>query len=379
MTFIRHMMDLTSVMRLPRSQRKIVFYSEGKSYWVHLEGILKEFLSQTNIPVCYITSSKDDPGLHYYHPNLKSFKIDEGGCRNWLFKNIDTDLMVMTMPDIETYQVKRSKYPVHYVYVQHSLVSLHMVYRKGAFDHFDSIFCAGPHHLKEIRATEEKYHLPPKKLIEHGYGRLDAIIANRKSAKLPPANNPKRILIAPSWGKHSLVETIGNQLVSHLLESKFYVTLRPHPQTVKYAKVQLKKILERHKNNSNFDLEVNIASQDSLHRADLMISDWSGAALDYSFGLGKPVLFIDVPRKVNNPEYELLDIIPFEVWIRNNIGKIQSADQLDSLIDSVNELLLDNTYADIDLIVKQNVFNIGKSAEVGAKYLAQLLKSSDCY
>ena len=161
MTFIRHMMDLTSVMRLPRSQRKIVFYSEGKSYWVHLEGILKEFLSQTNIPVCYITSSKDDPGLHYYHPNLKSFKIDEGGCRNWLFKNIDTDLMVMTMPDIETYQVKRSKYPVHYVYVQHSLVSLHMVYRKGAFDHFDSIFCAGPHHLKEIRATEEKYQLPP--------------------------------------------------------------------------------------------------------------------------------------------------------------------------------------------------------------------------
>ena len=135
----------------------------------------------------------------------------------------------------------------------------------------------------------------------------------------------------------------------------------------------------KHKNNSNFDLEVNIASQDSLHRADLMISDWSGAALDYSFGLGKPVLFIDVPRKVNNPEYELLDIIPFEVWIRNNIGKIQSADQLDSLIDSVNELLLDNTYADIDLIVKQNVFNIGKSAEVGAKYLAQLLKSSDCY
>ncbi len=50
-----------------------------------------------------------------------------------------------------------------------------------------------------------------------------------------------------------------------------------------------------------------------------------------------------------------------------------------SRIDSVNELLLDNTYADIDLIVKQNVFNIGKSAEVGAKYLAQLLKSSDCY
>ena len=378
MTFFRHLMDVTSIMRLPRSERKIVFYSEGKSYWVHLEGILKEFLSQTNTPVCYVTSGKDDPGLHYKHPNLRSFKIGEGGCRNWLFKNIDTDLMVMTMPDIETYQVKRSKYPVHYVYVQHSIVSLHMIYRKSAFDHFDTVFCAGPHQVKEIRAIEEKYQLPEKTIIEHGYGRLDAIIENRKISKAQPPNNPKKILIAPSWGEHSLVETIGNQVVSHLLENKFHVILRPHPQTIKYAKVQIKEILERHKNNSNFELEVNIACQDSLHQSDLMISDWSGAALDYSFGLGKPVLFIDVPRKVNNPEYELLDIIPFEIWIRDNIGKTHSAEKLDSLSDSVNEILSNDTYADIDSIAQQNIFNIGKSAQVGAKYLAQFLKGSDC-
>jgi len=44
-----------------------------------------------------------------------------------------------------------------------------------------------------------------------------------------------------------------------------------------------------------------------------------------------PVLFIDVPRKVNNPEYELLDITPFEIWIRNNTGKTHSAEKLDSL------------------------------------------------
>jgi CDP-glycerol glycerophosphotransferase (TagB/SpsB family) len=378
MTFFRHLMDVTSMMGLPRSERKIIFYSEGKSYWVHLEGILKEFLRQSNIPVCYVTSGKDDPGLHYKHPNLRSYKIDEGGCRNWLFKNIDTDLMVMTMPDIETYQVKRSKYPVHYVYVQHSIVSLHMIYRKSAFDHFDTVFCAGPHQVKEIRAIEEKYQLPEKTIIEHGYGRLDAIIENRKISKAQPPNNPKKILIAPSWGEHSLVETIGNQVVSHLLENKFHVILRPHPQTIKYAKVQIKEILERHKNNSNFELEVNIACQDSLHQSDLMISDWSGAALDYSFGLGKPVLFIDVPRKVNNPEYELLDIIPFEIWIRDNIGKTHSAEKLDSLSDSVNEILSNDTYADIDSIAQQNIFNIGKSAQVGAKYLAQFLKGSDC-
>ena len=32
-----------------------------------------------------------------------------------------------------------------------------------------------------------------------------------------------------------------------------------------------------------------------------MVSDWSGAALEYSFGLKKPVIFLDLPKKVNNP------------------------------------------------------------------------------
>ena len=69
-----------------------------------------------------------------------SFKIDDGWVRNWFFENIETDVMVMTMPDINQYQVKRSRHKVHYVYTQHSLVSLHMVYRPGALDHYDSIF-----------------------------------------------------------------------------------------------------------------------------------------------------------------------------------------------------------------------------------------------
>ena len=64
---------------------------------------------------------------------------------------------IMTMPDLNQYQVKRSKYPVHYIYIQHSLVSLHMVCRKGAFDNYDTICCAGPHHVREIRAVEKKY------------------------------------------------------------------------------------------------------------------------------------------------------------------------------------------------------------------------------
>ena len=36
------------------------------------------------------------------------------------------------------------------------MVSRHMVYREGAFDNYDTICATGPHHVKEIRAIEEK-------------------------------------------------------------------------------------------------------------------------------------------------------------------------------------------------------------------------------
>ena len=42
---------------------------------------------------------------------------------------------------LESIPNKKSKNKVHYVYIQHSLVSLHMAYREGAFDHYDYILC----------------------------------------------------------------------------------------------------------------------------------------------------------------------------------------------------------------------------------------------
>ena len=373
MNFIRHLLDVVAIMQLPKSQRRIVFYSEGKEYWVHLEGLLKEFLNFSNVPACYISSSEDDPGLCYKHPNLKSFRIDEGALRDWLFKNIDADVMVMTMPDLDQYQVKRSKKPVHYVYVQHSLVSLHMVYRKGAFDKYDTICCAGPHHIREVRAIEKKYNLPPKKLVEHGYGRMDSIIDSREKRKGKPANDPPKILIAPSWGENALIENVGEKVVLNLLETGFHVTLRPHPRTVKLTKSKLDAIVRQHRRNPNFVYEVDIASQKSLHQSDLMISDWSGAALDYAFGLRKPVLFIDVPRKVNNQEYESINIEPFEVGIREKIGRIQSLQELDDLSRSVYDLLSKETYIDHKSLIEKNVFNSGNSSRVGAEYLMQVI------
>ncbi len=372
MNFFRSILDIATFMQLPKSKRRVVFYSEGRANWPHLEPVLRSFLNFCDMPVCYFTSSTDDPVLSLEHQNLTVFSLDEGFLRNWFFANVDTDIMVMTMPDLDNFQVKRSRFPVHYVYIHHALVSCHMVYRPGAFEHFDTVFCAAHHHVEELRALEKLYQLKPKHLVQHGYGRLDAILA--KASAHPVKPDPKHILIAPSWGNQGMIETVGNKVIRLLLNADYKVTLRPHPQTVKFSAKILREIRQKYQNNSSFTLETNVADQSSLHHSSLMISDWSGAALDYAFGLGKPVLFLDVQRKVNNPEYKDLEIIPFEDKIRENIGVIVSLEKLDSLTTYVDRVLMRNDWSEkMSSLRMTHVFNIHKSGEIGARALMELL------
>ncbi|MNG16310.1 hypothetical protein D3C84_1002110 [compost metagenome] len=58
----------------------------------------------------------------------------------------------------------------------------------------------------------------------------------------------------------------------------------------------------------------------SLLSSDIMLSDWSGAALEFAFGLERPVIFADVPRKVLNPDYTQIGLEPLEVQIRHCPG-----------------------------------------------------------
>lgn len=77
MKFIQHIRDVMRFIQLPKEQRRLTFYSEGKNYWPHLKGLVLEILNTTDIPVCYISSGDDDPGLLFEHPNYVTFKIDE--------------------------------------------------------------------------------------------------------------------------------------------------------------------------------------------------------------------------------------------------------------------------------------------------------------
>ena len=100
----------------------------------------------------------------------------------------------------------------------------------------------------------------------------------------------------------------------------------------------------------------------------MMVSDWSGAAIEYAFALEKPVIFCDVPRKVNNPDYQEIDREPIEVSIREKIGTIWDGV---SPLAEVMDLCDQKSQGDWQALRKASVFNQGRADEVFKQFLIE--------
>ena len=370
--------ELEKFNKLSLDERLIVFYSEDISSFVHFEQIIHELTEKMGCQICYVTSAKDDPILTSQNKRIKAFYIGLGAIRTKFFMELKAEVLVMTMPNLETYFIKRSKvYPVHYVYVFHSIVSTHTIYRKGAFDHFDSIFCVGPHHVEEISATESVYNLKHKNLVKYGYGLLDNLQTNKsmKNQQRCTEDGKKKILVAPSWGKNGLLETKGLELVKILLDGGYHVTVRPHPMTIRKWSKTIKAIENEFKSNANFEIEKDVSTFESLYSAYGLISDWSGIAMEYAFACELPVLYIDGSPKINNSSYDKIACEALEITIRNLIGKVISPNELESLpkiIESTYENI-DNFKTKIQEVRDKTVFNLGESGMNGAQEIVKIL------
>lgn len=361
---------------LPDKEREIVFYSEGAGYWIYFEPVINHLTQVCRQSLVYLTSERGDPILTSPPEGVSSYYIGEGIIRTLLFTGLKARLMVMTMPDLETFHIKRAQ-GVHYAYIHHSLVSSHMIYREEAFDHFDSVFCSGLHHVEEIRKREEQAGLKPKLLIEHGYGKLDSILSDldKAEADYSGTTEPYTILIAPTWGKEALFERHGPSFIGPLLDAGFRVIVRPHPQTRRFHPKIIRDMMERYQHFENFSFDGDMSSKRSFLEADLMVSDWSGAALEFAFARLKPVLFIDVPRKVLNQDYSSLGIEPFEVSIREKIGRVVSEEQIMSLPAIISSLREADGISDENIrdTRGRSVYHIGDSGKVGADALIEIL------
>mgnify|MGYP001315377565 FL=1 len=366
--------ELKKFENLTDKERSIVFYAENEASMNHFRLLISELTEEKNLQICYVTSVKNDPIFSSKNKNILPFYIGDGTTRTKFFLTLKTKILIMDMPDLDRFHIKRSKvHPVHYIYIFHSMFSIHSYLREGALDNYDTIFCVGEHHKKEIRATEERYGLKEKKLIEYGFGRLDTLMWEKKKFQKTDMKNKNLVLITPTYGENNLLKICGKDLIKILLQEGFTVMLRPHYKILKDSKKLINSIIESFGNNPDFILEEGIIPSEKFHNSKCMISDWSGISLEYAFTFERPVILIDLPKKNLNPNSGDIPMEPIEISIREKIGHVVSPNNLEKIPEIIKNLDNDNFSEQIRKIRSELVYNIGKSAKIGAEIIEKNL------
>lgn len=358
-------------------KKQLVFYSEKSGFYKYFKGVIEYVIQNSDIVIDYVTSDPNDQVFELNNPRIRPYYIDDNRLIV-LFMKIEAEMFVMTMPDIQQFHLKRSlvQKDIEYVYMFHYPLSTTMVLRKGALTHYDTIFCVGEFQFDEIRQTEKHYNLPEKNLVLCGYQILDEMQVSC-DAMDKAKRERKKILIAPSWQEHNILDTCIHDILGELLGKGYQVSVRPHPEYVKRFPANMNAIVERYKDYEGKDLffELDFSDSSSIFSSDVVISDWSGAAYEAAFVTKKPVIFINTPPKVNNPEYDAIEAKPLEITLRGEIGIQLDPGQTDRLCSAIEELLGsgEKYAARITEIRRKYIANFGSSAGAGGQYIIDRL------
>ena len=350
--------------KFKKAKKNLVFYSEASGFYKYYKGMIEYILNNSKIKVHYLTSDINDQVFKINHPNFIPYYCGPKKLITVLME-LDCKVAVFTMPDLQKYQYKRSivNKNIQYVYVHHGFNSLTLTIKKNSLDYFDTVFCFGKHYNEEIRAMEAFYGSKEKKLVNTGYDLYQQL----KDKYVPQQNDKETIIIAPSWQKDNILETCIYDIMEHLDKDKYRVLIRPHPEFIKRFPKKIELLKKKFGDSLQLDFATDILT------ADIIISDWSSVAWEFSYTTNKPALFINTPMKIMNPDWDKFGLVPLEISIRDKIGKTIEINE----ISNINQALEDiKQIKNPQEIIANMMYDNSKASEISGKYLIEEIKNA---
>ncbi len=351
---------------LVNSRAEILFFCSGPIDEIWIRTALKQCLSRGLKCALVIAGAKKKL---YLEGDVPEFHMNGRMLRFLPFKVFVT----ASNGPMPACMAKGGRYVIN---MPHSLISLHMAFPEGTFDGFNVFFAAGEHHVAEINAIDRHRGINNRQVVPVGYGKMDLLWHDTTDGRrVTKDDGTKHIVIAPSLGKGNILESVGVEITARMLEQGYRVTVRPHPAFYEpHGQVILDNFTRQFGSNESFTLEDPSVSSASLFACDLLISDYSGIAMEYAFLRERPVLYVNVPRKVLNNNWDIVGLTPLEVLIRDKIGKVVPP-QVEAIVEGVT-FLLEQGYVMRDQIVElrgKYIFNIGRCGEIAADEIEQML------
>ena len=330
------------VENMDRDRLPFVIFTDSKRYWNLFAPICREF-EKRGVELTYMTASPDDPALQENFQHVKCEFIGEGNRAFARLNMLKADVLLSTTPSLDVYQWKRSKDVKYYVHIPHAVSDI-TTYRMFGIDYYDAILLTGPYMEHEVRELERLRNLPAKDLAVVGLPYMDSLKEKADRAE-PLEQKEKTVLLAPSWGPSSIFNRYGEKIFEALLQTGYHIVVRPHPQSFESEKELLEKLqkafpdgdqLEWNRDNDNFEV---------LRRSDILISDYSGVAFDFSLIFDRPIIYADT--SFDDGVYDACWIKEPLWWFKTlpKLGKQLTEENLPHIKELIDSCIDDPRYA----------------------------------
>lgn len=262
------------------------------------------------------------------------------------------------------------------IQIFHALADKNIHYGKHLIK-FNNIFVCGPIHQTFL----EKYLFEPypeSKIIckthKVGFAKIDDLFktsnslnALKRNLKISVTDPRKIILYAPNWERTSALYKYGKEVFEILKDTDHIILIKLHYMSLLNSEIEgydWNVILEGLENYENVKVIYDKSINQYLKMADILITDYGGAALEYMC-TQKPIIYLDCPEF-----FEMRGKNILEYWSRDT-GYIVS--KVEDLPVTIN-----NAFKDVGekrqmqkKLVERLLYNPGKAAHEGKKVILE--------
>tara|TARA_B100000795_G_scaffold204366_1_gene157975 strand:+ start:893 stop:1945 length:1053 start_codon:yes stop_codon:yes gene_type:complete len=328
---INFLTDIINFIKLKKVEKnfEVGFFCENKFILNYLSPYILNKIKKKNV---LIISFEKLNNLE--NKKISIFVFKTNFIRELIFLTIKLKYLYSSTPDLENSLFKKSKFSnCKYIYLQHSPVSLNLIYNENAFDSFDAIQTISDYQYSEFNEIKKL-----KKLKARPFKSEYLFIKNVEKKLRKPLNDKIDVIIAPSWNTGFYELNCHESLHRFLREKNISYKLRPHPMSFKKKEIS---VSELNKSDINLDKDEHI----DFKNFNFLISDWSGIFIEYALICMKKSYLINTPKKDKNSYYKRYSNVPVEISMRNDFANTFDVDKIENLVEKIFKFKIENNFS----------------------------------
>jgi len=317
--------DIVNFIKLKKIEKnfEIGFFCESKHILNYLSPYIINKTKKKNILIISFENLDN-----FENEMISIFVFKNNFVRELVFLTIKLKYLYSSTPDLENSIFKRSKFSnCKYIYLQHSPVSLNLIYNENAFIAFDAVQTISDYQYLEFNEIKKI-----KGLKTRPFKSKYLFIKHTENKSKQTLKKKIDVIIAPSWNTSFYKLKCHQNLHKYLTKKNITYQLRPHPMSFKKNEISLMELNE-------FNIELDKNKDINFKNFNFLISDWSGIFIEYALLKMKKSYLINTPKKDKNLNYRNFSNVPVEISMRNDFGETFNIDEIENLVEKISFLV----------------------------------------